>query len=266
MKHCAYLVALALLCSDGSFANADDGKNSTVKKSGTGRIVGGYSVDIADYPYTVVVTASIPNANIMCGGIIIASNKVLTAAHCLYQQPITAITIRAGSTLRNSGGFLFNHLSYVVHDQYNSTTLANDVAVITIRGSFDGLANVGRIVLQNTEPVISSTNPTPCFVVGWGWINLNRQLADRLQRGDFVLMTQRTCATRLSPLTSTTICAQSLEGDACRGDSGGPLVCNGRLYGVVSYGPSNCNGAVPDGFAKITAPSIRSFITANAGV
>uniref|UniRef100_A0A182FVZ8 Uncharacterized protein n=1 Tax=Anopheles albimanus TaxID=7167 RepID=A0A182FVZ8_ANOAL len=160
MKHCAYLVALALLCSDGSFANADDGKNSTVKKSGTGRIVGGYSVDIADYPYTVVVTASIPNANIMCGGIIIASNK----------------------------------------------------------------------------------------------------------RGDFVLMTQRTCATRLSPLTSTTICAQSLEGDACRGDSGGPLVCNGRLYGVVSYGPSNCNGAVPDGFAKITAPSIRSFITANAGV
>uniref|UniRef100_A0A182FNB4 Uncharacterized protein n=1 Tax=Anopheles albimanus TaxID=7167 RepID=A0A182FNB4_ANOAL len=156
--------------------------------------------------------------------------------------------------------------SYVVHSQYNPSNFANDVAVITIRGKFDGRRNVGKIALQETEPVISSVNPTACFVVGWGWINLNGQLADRLQRGNFVLMPQATCASRVPQVTSSTICAQSLQGDACRGDSGGPLVCNNRLYGIVSFGPRDCNGAIPDGFAKITAPSIRSFIRTNAGI
>ncbi|XP_050093092.1 trypsin delta-like [Anopheles aquasalis] len=265
MKHSAYLVVVALLCSSG-LTMAEDGKNATVKKIGSGRIVGGYAVNIANYPYTVVVNAYYSNYVSTCGGIIVASTKVLTAAHCLYQLPIRSITIRAGSSLRSSGGTLFNHLSYIVHDQYNAANFANDVAVITIRGSFNNLANVGKIVLQNTEPVISSILVTPCFVVGWGWINLNARLADTLQRGNFVLMPQTTCSSRVRGVSPTTICAQSLEGDACRGDSGGPLVCKGRLYGVVSWGPPDCNGAMPDGFAKITAPSIRSFIRTNAGV
>ncbi|XP_049539196.1 trypsin delta-like [Anopheles darlingi] len=265
MKQCAWLVVAALLCGSG-LASAEDGKNATRGKS-SGRIVGGYDVDIASYPYTVVVIASIPNANIMCGGVIVSSNKVLTAAHCLYKQPITTITIRAGTTLRNSGGFLFSYLSYAVHGQYNSTTSANDIAVITIKGTFDGFTNVGKILLQDTEPVISSVTPTSCFVVGWGMNNTaTGTLADRLQRGNFVLVPQKTCASRVSPLTDTTICAQSIEGDACRGDSGGPLVCNSLLYGIVSFGPEYCDGAIPDGFAKITAPSIRRFIRKNARV
>ncbi|XP_049539082.1 trypsin delta-like [Anopheles darlingi] len=265
MKQCAWLVVAALLCGSG-LTSAEGGKNATRGKS-SGRIVGGYDVDIASYPYTAVVAAFIPNAYIMCGGVIVSSTKVLTAAHCLYQQPITSITIRAGTTLRNSGGFLFNYLSYAVHSQYNSTTFANDIAVITIKGTFDGFTNVGKILLQDTEPVISSVTPTSCFVVGWGMNNTaTGTLADRLQRGNFVLMPQTTCASRVSQLTDTTICAQSIEGDACRGDSGGPLVCNSRLFGIVSFGAQGCNGAIPDGFAKITAPSVRSFITANAGI
>ncbi|XP_035782573.1 trypsin alpha-4-like [Anopheles albimanus] len=151
--------------------------------------------------------------------------------------------------------------SYVVHSQYNPSNFANDVAVITIRGSFNGRTNVRQIALQESEPVISSVNPTACFVVGWGWINLNGQLADRLQRGNFVLMPQATCASRVPQVTSSTICAQSLQGDACRGDSGGPLVCNNRLYGIVSFGPRDCNGAIPMDSQRLRLPAFdHSFV------
>ncbi|RWR99978.1 peptidase S1 and S6 chymotrypsin/Hap-like protein, partial [Dinothrombium tinctorium] len=49
--------------------------------TGSFRIVGGNRARIGDYPWQVFI---LRNGQLHCGGSIIASNWVLTAAHCLY--------------------------------------------------------------------------------------------------------------------------------------------------------------------------------------
>ncbi|MDO3398190.1 trypsin-like serine protease, partial [Nocardioides sp. SOB44] len=68
-----------------------------------GRIVGGVVASIQDLPWQV---ALLRNGAQICGGIIIAPQIVLTAAHCVVPSVISAVSqlnIRSGSNLHNSG-------------------------------------------------------------------------------------------------------------------------------------------------------------------
>lgn len=63
----------------------------------------------------------------------------------------------------------FPQKSYAIHSDFNATSLANDVAIITVNGSFAGLANVVPISIPTSQPTISATNRTICTIVGWGF-------------------------------------------------------------------------------------------------
>uniref|UniRef100_A0A8B9HSK8 trypsin n=1 Tax=Astyanax mexicanus TaxID=7994 RepID=A0A8B9HSK8_ASTMX len=54
-------------------------------------------------------------------------------------------------------------------------------------------------------------------------------------------------------ITELMICAGYTDGgkDACSGDSGGPLVCEGRVYGIVSWGTGCADAQYPGVYTSV---------------
>lgn len=66
-------------------------------------IVGGVLAAAGDFPFIVSLQK---NGAHFCGGSLLDSTTVLTAAHCAYGQTTTGLTVRAGSLV----GFLWRRL------------------------------------------------------------------------------------------------------------------------------------------------------------
>ncbi|XP_058126990.1 trypsin beta-like [Anopheles ziemanni] len=179
------------------------------------------------------------------------------------------VTLHGGSSTQTGMNVTFYAASIKIHPNYDDASTHNDVAIIDITGTFGDQPNIAAIALQNTDPIITAAKPTMCHATGWGLTNRkNRKIPLTLQIGYLQLITPAACRAKwyLSTITTSMICAKGDATDTCSGDSGGPLVCEGRLYGIVSWGTGNCNASKPAVFAKIPADIIRSFIFSNTGV
>ncbi|XP_049538765.1 trypsin alpha-3-like [Anopheles darlingi] len=188
-------------------------------------------------------------------GVIISDTQVLTAASIFDIKPVT-VQVRVGNTFRLSGGYFFENVTYKIHDSYNRVTGENDVAIITINGSFTGLTSVKPIELETSELVGSAQSPINCSIVGC-YVDYNLILAD------YTLSTDAVCAATLNSIVPASLqCASSLTGYGCYMDKGSAVVCNNRLYGIFRLIPE-CNATTKQpthSFAKLPASSIRSFI------
>lgn len=61
-------------------------------------IVGGTVAATAEFPYIVSLAGSTAGSH-FCGGVLVNSNTVVTAAHCSVDQDATAVRVRAGSNV-----------------------------------------------------------------------------------------------------------------------------------------------------------------------
>ncbi|XP_040169059.1 trypsin beta-like [Anopheles arabiensis] len=241
-------------------------------------MVNGVAVNISNYKYALGLLL---DGKLSCGASIITCSHALTAAHCVYniENGLGRITLRGGSTSASSGGVEFPIISGAWHPNYKPTSQLNasdyDVAVLTVpANSFGGKPNMAPLALQTKELPVD----TRCFVVGWGQTGIKQPTSvNQLLYANMNIVSQSSCAatwanygTRCAgctqSVTSNMVCTQYKNGeDTCKGDSGGALVCGGRLTGVVSFSLF-CSGEWPSVFAKVTAPSIRSFIREYAGI
>jgi secreted trypsin-like serine protease len=93
------------------------------------RIVGGESAASATWGWAVSV--SIDNTY-LCGGSILSSSWVITAAHCVTGYTASQITIYAGSTVRFSGTQTSIGSNLTIHPSYNPNTYVNDLALLQL--------------------------------------------------------------------------------------------------------------------------------------
>ncbi|XP_019876792.1 trypsin-7-like [Aethina tumida] len=227
-----------------------------------GRIIGGEDADIADYPYQISLQYY---GSHICGGSIIGSKWVVTAGHCTDGFSASALSIRAGSSIRGSGGQVIN-VSKVHHNpQYDSYKIDYDISVLELASDIT-VANASPVALPepNAEIVVGST----AVITGWGTTSEGGSLPSQLQLVQVPTVSLETCraAYGASAITDRMLCAGLTQGgkDACQGDSGGPLVINNVLTGVVSWGYGCARPNYPGVYSSV--PALRSFITEVSGI
>lgn len=84
----------------------------------SGRIIDGYKVNITDVPWQVSLQRN--GISHFCGGAIIGSRWILTAAHCLYSQSVGGTKVRVGATRAYNDGHLISAKKLIVHEKYNT--------------------------------------------------------------------------------------------------------------------------------------------------
>ncbi|KAJ8946729.1 hypothetical protein NQ318_020823 [Aromia moschata] len=226
------------------------------------RIIGGINATIIDYPYAL----QIEYYELVCGGVLVASNWALTAGHCLNDRDTEVFIIRVGTTDRGSGGETFEIAEIVYHPQYNWEHDDYDAVLLRLNATVSSpYAQIIEMVPQGSL-LPQGENIT---VVGWGWINEDYHdpdddnFPDTLQQLDLPILDDETCNATLSEYgiyTDRMFCAGYLKGGKgfCNADNGGPVLYKGLLIGIASW-TDNCARALRPGvFTKIS--SIRSWI------
>ncbi|KXS22001.1 trypsin-like serine protease [Gonapodya prolifera JEL478] len=243
----------------------------------TNFIVGGYSINPADYPYTSLLDIqpnfSIPNSinyAETCSGVLIQTTPVpvvLTTAHCGTAGIEPFATIYVGRGNKNvpcsseQTCTQFSVLEIVINPDYaplrGVDKNGNDLAVWALKQSAPSSAPLIAANL-NTDP-----NFPPVGVMsqalGWGYTNVhgdqgvNPTLATTLQGVGLQVADNVICenAYFINPSARTGLAcllgsnATGIQTSTCPGDSGGPHIYNGVVYGITNFGPLVCDSGEP---------------------
>ena len=217
------------------------------------RIVGGATATSA-IPWQVSLRQCQHGACHFCGGTVLDSKTILTAAHCKVQ---TSHYIMVGKVSRLEGQNV--QVSKVINPNpnWNENTMDNDIMILKLSTPLTLGSDVQAICLPSAtfEPSVGST----CFTSGWGTTKENGELPTNLQYVGVPVVSQSSCNSAYNNgITANMICAGFAAGgkDSCQGDSGGPFVCieNGKpvITGVVSFGVGCARPKFPGVYARVT--------------
>ncbi|NMP33567.1 serine protease [Thalassotalea sp. M1531] len=238
------LLTTAILLSTSTYAAQPTTKIKSINVSDTARIVGGQESSQNGRPYQASVQGT--DGYHFCGGSIVASDMILTAAHCLEgvngENPNMQVRVGTNKLSGNEGETIAVAKTYTNQEYPN---LSKDVAILKLEKAITH-QNTQIVNLVDQSFVDANIQAgTALTVSGWGTLSSGGQSPDKLMEVSVPFVTNEVCNSSEAyggQVQDTEMCAGLKEGgkDSCQGDSGGPLVFekNNEYYqvGVVSWG------------------------------
>ena len=134
---------------------------------GDPRIIGGEIADVDDWISTVALFANENEGTPFCGGALIASRWVLTAAHCVIDENKNNLFVRVGTTdlKESSKGESVKIKRIIMHPKYNTITFDNDLALLELKSS--------TAVFPIPLFIGDAQEGEAAIVVGWGTRNVD---------------------------------------------------------------------------------------------
>lgn len=272
------ILILTTICS--AWANLPDPGTCGLDLSD--RIYGGNITGLTSYPWTAILIFRETGRNsdlFHCGGSLISDRYVLTAAHCIddLSDDYKLDRIRLGEWNLLSDPDCDDEKQYcndpsldvgiekmVAHEDYDKTTILNDIALIKLNQSVNFTETISPICLPLSNLTKNKNTDDMTFtVIGWGntehrngtyEYGSTHKLHVRLDGVDLTSCNE----VYDDEITSTQICAGAKRGkDSCQGDSGGGLVSSvdGFYYdyGVVSWGYGCGRKGTPGIYTRVTS-------------
>jgi len=233
------------------------------------RIVGGTETEVNEFPWMAALKKY---DSFFCGGTLVASKWVLSAAHCLFSDleltmevPASEIEIVLGDhdhTVDDESDITktIQLESYIMHPDFNMDGDLNaDIAMLKLAEEVDlniftpaCLANMGDTFVGKKA-----------WAYGWGGLDpAATEYPNKLMKVELEIVSDEICQSDMeangwvTTITPGMLCAGGIGGeDSCGGDSGGPLTVDvdGQhvLVGDTSFGHQD--GCAQEGFYGIYA-------------
>ncbi|KAF2352220.1 Serine proteases trypsin domain [Trinorchestia longiramus] len=199
-----------------------------------------------------------------CGGSLIDSTHILTAAHCvatLTSVDLSRLRIVLGAhniQRTEATTQTFTAKKVVRHKDYDPVRLMNDIAMITL--------NKPATLTQHVQPICLNSDPTSLVqevgtVAGWGSLFEGGPQQGSLWEVQLVIWDNNSCRAKYGPaapggIVPSYLCAGRGGKDSCSGDSGGPIIkrVNGvwTQVGLVSWGIGCGKGQYPGVYSRMT--------------
>ncbi|KAK1805938.1 hypothetical protein P4O66_012985 [Electrophorus voltai] len=185
------------------------------------------------------------NRKHICGGFVIDSRHVLTAAHCNKSGNMSVVL--GAKNIKALGENLQRYTvkkSYI-YPSYDNPKTGGDIMLLKLSKTIARNKNVKIIQTPSKDKQVKAN--TKCLIAGWGKTE-TQNTVDDLRMTDVRTVDLKLCQKKWRDmnveLPAAALCAggYKTKSGACQGDSGGPLVCNNVAVGIISFNfKQNCD-------------------------